>query len=98
MPQTLRGRRVVITGGTGGLGSAVVKLFADAGANCEVTPRGSKKSTASNVRYHLVDVADESAVVRFYQSVGTDLWASIHLVGAFDMAPIAQTLLAQFRA
>ena len=97
MYESLRGRRVVITGGTGGLGSAVVRAFADAGATCEVTTRRPEKSTGERVRYHVVDVADEAAVTRFYELVGPNLWASIHLVGAFDMSPIAETSLDKFR-
>src|SRR5688572_24977699 len=96
MYETLRGRRVVVTGGTGALGSAVVKAFADAGAVCEVTTRRPENSTSDRLRYHVVDVADENAVVRFYESIGADVWASIHLVGTFDMSPIAETSLAQF--
>ena len=97
MYQSLRDRRVVITGGTGGLGSAVVKAFADEGAVCEVTTRKPETSTSNRVRYHVIDVADETAVTRFYDSVGANLWASIHLVGAFDLSPIADTSLEKFR-
>jgi NAD(P)-dependent dehydrogenase (short-subunit alcohol dehydrogenase family) len=97
MYPSLRGRRIVITGGTGGLGSAVVKAFADEGAVCEVTTRRPEGSSNDRIRYHVVDVADENAVARFYESVGADLWASIHLVGAFDLAPIADTSLEKFR-
>jgi NAD(P)-dependent dehydrogenase (short-subunit alcohol dehydrogenase family) len=99
MYPSLRDRRVVITGGTGGLGSAVVKAFADEGATCEVTMRRPEKSTAGErVRYHVVDVADEAAVTGFYETVGPDLWASIHLVGGFDLSPIAETSLDKFRS
>jgi NAD(P)-dependent dehydrogenase (short-subunit alcohol dehydrogenase family) len=97
MDQSLRGRRVVVTGGTGGLGAAVVKAFADEGAMCEVTTRRPEKSTGDHIRYHVVDVADEDAVTRFYDTIGSDLWASVHLVGAFDASPIAETSLEKFR-
>ena len=50
MYQSLRGRRVVITGGTGGLGAAVVKAFADEGAACEVTTRRAESSTSDRIR------------------------------------------------
>jgi NAD(P)-dependent dehydrogenase (short-subunit alcohol dehydrogenase family) len=90
------GRRIVITGGTGGLGAAVVQAFADAGATCEVTARHAERSTSDRVRYHAVDVADESAVAMFYGQFD-NLWASIHLVGAFDASPIVDTSLDQFR-
>ena len=97
MYDSLRGKRIVITGGTGGLGSAVVKAFADAGAACEVTTRRAETSASDRVRYHVVDLADEAAVTRFYETVGSGLWASIHLVGAFDAGPVAETSLEKFR-
>src|SRR5438309_1097903 len=96
MDESLRGRRVVITGGTGALGSAVVKAFADAGAVCEVTTRKEEASSRENVRYHVVDVGDESAVSHFYGSLA-NVWASVHLVGGFAMAPVEQTSVEQFR-
>ena len=34
--QSLKDRHVVITGGTGALGSAVVKAFVEAGATCHI--------------------------------------------------------------
>ena len=92
----MQGRRVIITGGTGGLGGAVVDAFAAAGARCEVTTRRPETSTRDAVRYHVLNIADESAVTKFYEQFD-DLWASIHLVGAFDASPIAETALEKFR-
>jgi NAD(P)-dependent dehydrogenase (short-subunit alcohol dehydrogenase family) len=84
-----QGRAVVITGGTGGLGSAVVAALLAAGATCHVpylveaeaaafAHRDSKEVTL----YPNVNLTDENAVARFYQQV-PDLWASIHLAGGF---------------
>jgi NAD(P)-dependent dehydrogenase (short-subunit alcohol dehydrogenase family) len=42
-----------------------------------------------------VSLDDEAHVAAFYESV-PDLWASIHLVGGFAMAKIADTSLADF--
>jgi NAD(P)-dependent dehydrogenase (short-subunit alcohol dehydrogenase family) len=96
----LEGKRIVITGGSGALGSAVVALFADAGAACEVTwlSDAEQKHLAprDRVRYHRIDVTDEAAVTHFYASFG-DLWASVHLVGGFAMAPLADTTADDFR-
>src|SRR4051794_3935424 len=89
MSVDLQGRRVVITGGTGGLGGAVVAAFEAAGAECEVTSRGEEPSRA-RVRLHPLDVTDEAAVTRFYESFAV-LWASVHLVGAFAMSPVERT-------
>jgi NAD(P)-dependent dehydrogenase (short-subunit alcohol dehydrogenase family) len=92
----MTGKRVIITGGTGGLGGAVVDAFAAAGARCEVTTRKAEKSSRDAVRYHVIDVTDEAAITQFYGQFN-DLWVSIHLVGAFDISPIEKTSLQQFR-
>ncbi len=42
-----------------------------------------------------VKLDDEQSVVALYAGI-TDLWASIHLVGGFAMAPITETSLADF--
>jgi NAD(P)-dependent dehydrogenase (short-subunit alcohol dehydrogenase family) len=96
MQLDLRGRRIVITGGTGGLGSAVVALFESAGAVCEVTTRGDGEVARPRVTFHAIDVTDEQAVTRFYAQFA-DLWASVHLVGAFTMAAVDQTSAGDFR-
>ena len=40
-----------------------------------------------------IDLTDEAAVAAYYAGVPV-VWASIHLVGGFTMAPIAETRLA----
>jgi NAD(P)-dependent dehydrogenase (short-subunit alcohol dehydrogenase family) len=96
----LTSHRFVITGGTGGLGEAVVRRLAELGAVCEVTFRNSAEAeplrNLQRVRLHALDVSDETAVVKFYAQF-PDLWASLHLVGAFTMAPIEKTTLADMR-
>ncbi len=93
---SLDGRTIVITGGAGSLGAAVVSAFAQAGALCHVPCRTQAEAdriaqqrrpgaTASVVG----DLADESAVQRFFSGV-TDLWASIHLAGGFAFGPFAE--------
>src|SRR6516165_1655183 len=99
------GSHVVVTGGTGALGRAVVAALRKAGAVCHV-PNFAAAELAdfpSDPWVHVardVDVGDEAAVRRFYAAVPA-LWASIHLAGGFAMAPVAETsagdLLAQFR-
>ncbi|HEX8524699.1 MAG TPA: SDR family NAD(P)-dependent oxidoreductase [Tepidisphaeraceae bacterium] len=100
MEQTFAGRAVVITGGTGGLGSAVVQALLDAGATCHVTwlhdrelSRFEQKDRAT---LHQVDCRDENAVVGLYQKVGK-LWASLHIIGGFAMGPVEKTSAEDFR-
>jgi NAD(P)-dependent dehydrogenase (short-subunit alcohol dehydrogenase family) len=91
------GRHVVVTGGTGALGNAVVGALLQAGAHCHVPFRGKTvnphfaHAQSAGVTLHAgVDLADEAEVTAFYGTV-TALWASIHLAGGFAMSKIADT-------
>jgi NAD(P)-dependent dehydrogenase (short-subunit alcohol dehydrogenase family) len=96
MSVNLQDRTIVITGGTGGLGTALVELFESAGAICHVTAR-KLEPDRPRVRFHAVDVTDQQVVVDFYQQF-MDLWASIHLVGGFAIAPVEKTSTADFES
>jgi NAD(P)-dependent dehydrogenase (short-subunit alcohol dehydrogenase family) len=101
------GSHIVVTGGTGALGRAVIAALRTAGAICHVPNLVAAELAnfpfASDAGVHItggVDVADEAAVHRFYQAL-PPLWASIHLAGGFAMAPVGETsatdFIAQFR-
>jgi NAD(P)-dependent dehydrogenase (short-subunit alcohol dehydrogenase family) len=92
-----RDRHVVVTGGTGALGTAVVKALVEAGATCHVPYVHDGEAQRFPLRAHgqvtlfkVSDLADEAAVARVYDGV-PKLWASIHLAGGFAMSPVAQT-------
>jgi NAD(P)-dependent dehydrogenase (short-subunit alcohol dehydrogenase family) len=101
-------RHVVVTGGTGALGTAVLDALLKAGATCYV-PYRSQGSIEhhphrGDARVSFVavgDLRDEPSVARFYESLPA-LWASIHIAGAFAYAPIANSdkalLMAQLDA
>lgn len=98
------GAHVVVTGGTGALGSAVVGVLRGVGAVCHVTNLVASELASYQLRgdpgVHVttgLDLADEAAVRRFYQAL-PPLWASIHLAGGFAMAPLAETSGADFTA
>jgi NAD(P)-dependent dehydrogenase (short-subunit alcohol dehydrogenase family) len=93
MAREFEGRHVVVTGGTGALGSAVVARLLDEGATCHVpvnhdaAPSGFALSGHERVRIAPnVDLTDAEAVDAFYAIPG--LWASVHAAGGFAMAPI----------
>jgi NAD(P)-dependent dehydrogenase (short-subunit alcohol dehydrogenase family) len=78
------GRHVVVTGGTGALGFAVVALLEQEEATVHV-PRG-------------VDLTSEEAATAFFDGLPAAPWASIHLVGGFAMGKLGAMTLADFRA
>ncbi len=97
-----RGRHVIVTGGTGALGTAVVGALLQAGATCHVPSRKKSEADAfphrshANVKLHPdVELTDEQSVARLYEAV-PQLFASIHLAGGFAMAPVAQTRKGDF--
>ena len=88
-------RQVVVTGGTGALGTAVVGALLEVGAVCHVPYRSDSEakhfSYANNNKVSLIplpDLADEAAVTAFYGGYDR-LWASIHIAGGVAYAPIA---------
>src|SRR5438128_2400518 len=96
------GSHVVVTGGTGALGSAVVGALRAAGAVCHVTNMVAaeleKYPHRNDPDVHVttgLDLADEAAVRRFYASL-PPLWASIHLAGGFAMSPVGETSAVAF--
>lgn len=96
-------RHVVVTGGTGALGAAVVERLASAGATVHIpahrAPNPAKFPLMRHERVKVVvgvDLGDERQVESFYRSV-PPLWASVHVAGGFAAGLIADTLLAVFR-
>jgi NAD(P)-dependent dehydrogenase (short-subunit alcohol dehydrogenase family) len=90
-------RHVVVTGGTGALGAAVLDALLQAGAWCHVPYRSEQSVEHFRLRGHerisleaVGDLADEAAVARYYDGLET-LWASIHIAGGFAFAPIAHS-------
>jgi NAD(P)-dependent dehydrogenase (short-subunit alcohol dehydrogenase family) len=93
-------RTVIVTGGTGALGSAVVGVLLAAGARCRVPYIVDSEAAAFpyaavpyQERVTLVgkcDLTVEADVARLYDGVG-DLWASIHVAGGFAMGNVADT-------
>lgn len=95
------GRSVVVTGGTGALGDAVVDALLQHNAVCHIPSRASDDSSLRRERvtiYPGVELADQDQVDAFYDKIGP-IWASIHLAGGFAAKAIGKSdkahLLAQ---
>src|ERR1700692_1963535 len=87
-------RAVVVTGGTGALGAAVVGALLEAGAACHVPYLVEQEALHFPHRAHPrlafhpgINLTDESAVSGLYGAVARP-WASIHLVGGFAAGPV----------
>jgi NAD(P)-dependent dehydrogenase (short-subunit alcohol dehydrogenase family) len=96
-------RQIVVTGGTGALGAAVVQVLVGAGATVHIpahrAPDPAKFPLAKDERVRIaasVDLTSEDSVRSFYAAL-PGLWASIHCAGGFAAAPITDTSLAVFR-
>jgi NAD(P)-dependent dehydrogenase (short-subunit alcohol dehydrogenase family) len=93
-----RDRHVVITGGTGALGTALVEALVGAGAICHVPCLHEAEAQRFRLREHQQVVlsvtgslADEAPVAGFYDGIAAPLWASIHLAGGFAAGPLRDT-------
>jgi NAD(P)-dependent dehydrogenase (short-subunit alcohol dehydrogenase family) len=91
------GRHVIVTGGTGALGIAVVGALLEAGAFCHVPHRGANEAERFPHRQHKslkfypdVQLIDENDVGRFFDAI-PKLWASVHLAGGYSGSPVAKT-------
>lgn len=87
-------KQIVVTGGTGALGTAVVSGLLHAGAACIVpyVHDSERERFTHRDKVKLVKVsnlADETDVTKVYASL--DLWASIHIAGGFAMGKVAET-------
>jgi NAD(P)-dependent dehydrogenase (short-subunit alcohol dehydrogenase family) len=90
------GRQVVVTGGTGALGSAVVGKLLAADANCTVpyiheaeAQRFPHRSDANVTLIAVSNLADEAQVAKVFASLKP--WASIHIAGGFAAGKVAET-------
>lgn len=102
------GRNLVVTGGTGALGSAVVQRLVDAGARVHVPCVVERELEHFALDEHPqvrtaypVDLADEAAVEGFYADCVADggaLWGSVHIAGGFAFTPLAEVGAAELDA
>ena len=92
-----RDRHVMITGGAGALGTAVVGALLAAGARCYVPYRREHEAAefaipadAAVTLIPAPSLADEKVVKELYAELPA-LWASIHIAGGFAFAPVTET-------
>ena len=96
-------RHVVITGGTGALGTGIVGQLLEQGATCHIplfrAAHRDGYAYADHERVHLggpLNLSDEAGVQAYYEGL-PPLWASIHVAGGFAMGPLTETSLDDFQ-
>ncbi|NND72103.1 MAG: 3-oxoacyl-[acyl-carrier-protein] reductase [Rhodothermales bacterium] len=82
-------KNVLVTGGTRGIGKAIVEAFSKAGANVAFTFRSSEESAKqiaeelglgdSKIAYHMGDAADSATANKVVQSMIDD-WGSVDIL------------------
>ncbi len=94
-------RHVVVTGGTGVLGTAVVGALLAGGAICHIPyfieEEEQRFAHRDHPRAKLIaggNLASQTVVTRIYDGVPKP-WASIHLAGGFVARPVAETEAAE---
>jgi NAD(P)-dependent dehydrogenase (short-subunit alcohol dehydrogenase family) len=96
MTMDFSGNQVVVTGGTGALGSAVVGALLAGGASCIVpyvhdaeAQRFPHRGDPNVTLVAVSDLADETQVAKVY--AGRNPYASIHIAGGFAAGKLAET-------
>jgi NAD(P)-dependent dehydrogenase (short-subunit alcohol dehydrogenase family) len=95
-----RDRHIVITGGAGALGTAVVTALVEAGAICHVPCLDEAEAQRFRLRGNKQvvltvtgNLADEQNIAGLYGGIA-QLWASIHLAGGFAAGPLREAQVA----
>jgi len=100
---SLEGKTIVVSGGTGALGRAVVGRLLDRGAQVHIPNNAPGELEDFPYRDHDrvaiaegIDLTDEDSVEAYYAS-HSGLWGSVHLAGGFGMAKLPHTGMDDYR-
>ncbi|MCW8914267.1 MAG: SDR family NAD(P)-dependent oxidoreductase [Magnetovibrio sp.] len=95
-------KHVVVTGGTGALGTAVTAQLLEAGATIHIpvfdgseVERFTHKDHDRVILHGDIDLSNEDRVAQYYRGL-EGLWASVHIAGGFDMSPLTDTSAVAF--
>jgi NAD(P)-dependent dehydrogenase (short-subunit alcohol dehydrogenase family) len=86
----LEGKRIIVTGGAGGIGNAAVRLFAEAGARVACTWHGSEPDLPAGVSAHRCSITDRESVHAAFDAMAAELGgldALVHAAGLHGSTP-----------
>ena len=86
----LAGKRIIVTGGAGGIGNAAVRLFSAEGAQVACTWHGTRPELPAGVRAHRCNIADRAEVHASFDAMVAELGgldALVHAAGLHGSTP-----------
>ena len=101
MDTGLHGQRVLVTGGSGGIGAACARLFAGEGARVVVHYRSGRERAEAAGGHAVVqaDLTDEAEVAAMFDAAGPlDVCAAVAGIWPADDVPVAELPLERWRA
>lgn len=89
----LEGKRIIVTGGAGGIGNAAVRLLAEEGARVACTYNSTRPELPAGVLSRRCDVADREDVFQVFDAFAAELGgldALVHAAGIHGSCPADQ--------
>jgi len=89
----IAGKTVLVTGGSGFIGTHLCLRLMNSGARVHATSRGPRQSESENVRWWQADVADMASVRNVFKSVQPEIVFHLasHVAGARDLGLVLPT-------
>lgn len=89
----LDGKRIIVTGGAGGIGNAAVRLFAAEGARVACTWHGTHPELPAGVIAHRCSITDRASVHAAFDAMAAELGgldALVHAAGLHGSTPASE--------
>lgn len=94
--------KILIYGGTGGIGGETARLLAEKGQGVHIVGRSAEKAEAlaraTGCSFSLADIADPSSFARVTAEAGAPLAGLVYAVGTINLKPLSRLTTQDFEA